>query len=133
MWAVQKENGYTKMAKVLIVDDSPASIFVLKKLVEEWGHVALTAENGNQAIEIASKEQPNVILMDIVMPGMSGFQTTRKLSKGQTTHGIPVIFVSRKDGESDRIWGMRQGATAYVTKPINPDTLLSAITDAIAA
>jgi twitching motility two-component system response regulator PilH len=133
MRCVQKENGYTKMAKVLIVDDSPASIFALKKLVEEWGHVALTAENGAQALEIASKEQPNVILMDVVMPGMSGFQATRKLSKGQTTHGIPVIFVSRKDDEADRIWGMRQGASAYVTKPVNPETLMTAISDAIAA
>jgi twitching motility two-component system response regulator PilH len=133
MRTAQEENGYTKMAKVLIVDDSPASIFVLKKLVEEWGHIALTAENGDQAIEIANKEQPNVILMDVVMPGMSGFQATRKLSKGQTTHGIPVIFVSRKDDEADRIWGMRQGASAYVTKPVNPETLMTAISDAIAA
>ena len=121
------------MAKVLIVDDSPATIFTLKKLVEDWGHIALTAESGAEALEIASKEQPNVILMDIVMPGMSGFQTTRKLSKGQTTQGIPVIFVSRKDDEVDRVWGMRQGATAYVTKPVNPETLMTAISDAIAA
>ncbi len=121
------------MAKVLIVDDSPASIFILKELVEEWGHVALTAENGHQAVEIANKEQPNVILMDIVMPGMSGFQAKRKLSKDRATQGIPVIFVSMKDDEADRIWGMRQGASAYVTKPVNPETLLSAISDAIAA
>ncbi|MFC1776230.1 PleD family two-component system response regulator [Pseudomonadota bacterium] len=121
------------MAKVLIVDDSPAMIFTLKKWVEDWGHIALTAENGNQALKIARQEQPHVILMDIVMPGMSGFQATRKLSKDQSTKGIPVIFVSMKDGEADRVWGMRQGATAYVTKPINPDTLLTAITNAIAA
>ena len=121
------------MAKILIVDDSPASIFVLKKLVEEWGHVALTAENGDQAIEIATKEQPHVILMDIVMPGMSGFQAKRKLSKGQTTQGIPVIFVSRKNDEADLVWGLRQGASAYVTKPVNPEALMSAISDAIAA
>ncbi len=121
------------MAKVLIVDDSPAQIFTLKKLVEDWGHETLTAENGDQALEIARQELPNVILMDIVMPGMSGFQTTRKLSKDQTTHSIPVIFVSTKDGEADRVWGMRQGATAYITKPVNPKTLLTAISDAIAA
>ncbi len=121
------------MAKVLIVDDSPAQIFTLKKLVEDWGHETLTAENGDQALEIARQELPNVILMDIVMPGMSGFQTTRKLSKDQTTHSIPVIFVSTKDGEADRVWGMRQGATAYITKPVNPETLLTAISDAIAA
>jgi twitching motility two-component system response regulator PilH len=121
------------MAKVLIVDDSPASIFTLKKLVEDWGHTALTAHSGDQALELARQEQPNVILMDIVMPGMSGFQVTRKLSKDQSTHSIPVIFVSTKDGEADRVWGMRQGASAYVTKPVNPDTLLTAISDAIAA
>ncbi len=121
------------MVKVLIVDDSPAQIFTLKKLVEDWGHEALTAENGDQALQIARDEQPNVILMDVVMPGMSGFQTTRKLSKDQITHSIPVIFVSTKDGEADRIWGMRQGATAYVTKPVNPKLLFTAISDAVAA
>jgi len=121
------------MAKVLIVDDSPAQIFTLKKLLESWGHETLTAKNGNQALQIARQEQPNVILMDIVMPGMSGFQTARKLSRDQTTHSIPVIFVSIKDDEADRVWGMRQGATAYVTKPVNPEILLTAISDAVAA
>ena len=121
------------MAKVLIVDDSPAQVFSLKKLVEDWGHEALTAENADQALQIARQEQPNVILMDIVMPGMSGFQATRKLCKDQTTHSIPVIFVSAKDGEADRVWGMRQGAAAFITKPVNPEILLSAISEAIAA
>ena len=121
------------MVKVLIVDDSPTQIFTLKKLVEDWGHEALTAENGDQALQIARDEQPNVILMDVVMPGMSGFQTTRKLSRDQVTHSIPVIFVSTKDDEADRIWGMRQGATAYVTKPVNPELLFTAISDAVAA
>lgn len=121
------------MAKVLIVDDSPAQVQTLKRLVEDWGHEALVAENGSQALQIAREQQPNVILMDIVMPGMSGFQTTRKLSKDQATHNIPVIFVSTKSSDTDRIWGMRQGATAYVTKPVNPDQLLTAISDAVAA
>jgi len=121
------------MAKVLIVDDSPTQVFTLKKLVEEWGHEALIAENGDQALEIARNEQPNVILMDIVMPGMSGFQTTRKLSKDQATRSIPVIFVSTMDGEADRIWGMRQGATAFVTKPVNAASLFNAISEAVAA
>ena len=121
------------MAKVLIVDDSPTQIFTLKNLVQEWGHEALIAENGSQAIEIAHQEQPDVILMDIIMPGMSGFQATRKLSRDPATRAIPVIFVSTKDGEADRVWGMRQGAIGFVTKPINPDLLLTAITDAVAA
>ena len=98
------------MSKVLIVDDSPVQIFALKKLVEKWGHETLIAENGNQALGIAREQQPDVILMDIIMPGMSGFQTTRTLSKDQSTCSIPVIFVSNKDGEADRIWGMRQSA-----------------------
>ena len=121
------------MTKVLIVDDSPTQIFTLKQLVEDWGHEALIAKNGDEALEMARVEQPNVILMDIVMPGMSGFQATRKLSKGLATHGIPVIFVSCKDSEADRVWGMRQGATAYVTKPVDPGSLFTAISAAVAA
>jgi twitching motility two-component system response regulator PilH len=121
------------MAKVLIVDDSPSQVFTLKKLVEDWGHETLTAESGAQAMQIARQEQPNVILMDVVMSGMSGFQATRKLSRDQATRAIPVIFVSIRDGEADRVWGMRQGAIAYVTKPVNPEKLLTAITEAVAA
>lgn len=121
------------MAKVLIVDDSPAQVFTMKNLIESWGHKAISAQNGDEALQMAREEKPDVILMDVVMPGMSGFQTTRKLSKDLVTCRIPVIFVSTKDGEADRIWGMRQGATAYVTKPVNPDILFSAISDAIAA
>ena len=90
-------------------------------------------KNGDQAIELANQEQPDVILMDIIMPGMSGFQTTRKLSRDPATRAIPVIFVSTKDGEADRVWGMRQGAIGFVTKPVNPEALFTAITDAVAA
>jgi len=121
------------MTTVLIVDDSPAQIFSLQKLVEEWGHETLTAQSGEEGLQIAREELPDVILMDVVMPGMSGFQTARKLSRDPATRSIPVIFVSVKNDEADRVWGMRQGATAYVTKPVNPDILLSAISDAVAA
>ena len=121
------------MAKVLIVDDSPAQLLNLSTLIESWGHCAISAENGDEALQIAREEKPDVILMDVVMPGMSGFQATRKLSKDLATCRIPVIFVSTKDGEADRIWGMRQGATAYVTKPVNPEKLLTAISAAITA
>ena len=120
------------MAKVLIVDDSPAQVFSLKQMVEEWGYETLTAESGSEALEIARRELPNVILMDVVMPGMSGFQAARELSRDNETGGIPVIFVSIKDDEADRVWGMRQGAMAYVTKPVDPDILQTAITEAVA-
>ena len=121
------------MAKVLIVDYSPTHVYMLKNLIEDWGYTTLVAENGDLALELARTEKPNVILMDIIMPGMSGFQITRKLTNDSDTNNIPIIFVSKKDGEADRVWGMRQGAIAFLTKPINPDILQTAISDAVAA
>jgi twitching motility two-component system response regulator PilH len=121
------------MSKILIVDDSPAQLYNLRKIVEEGGHQTVTADSGEAAIELAVDEHPELILMDIVMPGMSGYQATRKLSRNESTRHIPVIFVSKKDGEADRAWGLRQGATEYVTKPVNARTLLDAISEATAA
>ena len=121
------------MSKVLIVDDSPAQLYCLRQIVERAGHQIVTADSGEQAIELATDEHPEVILMDIVMPGMNGYQAKRKLGKVESTRYIPVIFVSTKDGEADRAWGLRQGASEYVTKPVNPNLLLTAISEAIAA
>jgi len=121
------------MSKILIVDDSPAQLQSLCKIVEMGGHQTVTAESGEAAIELATDERPELILMDIVMPGMSGYQTTRKLNSNESTRHIPVILVSTKDGEADRAWGLRQGATEYVTKPVNPAKLLTAISEAMAA
>ena len=121
------------MAKVLIVDDSQIYRFKLRRLVEARGHEAITAKNGEQALEMARAEQPHIILMDIVMPGMSGYQAKRQLARDETTKNIPVIFVSTRSADSDRIWGMRLGAAGYVTKPVNPDLLDSAIEDVVAA
>ena len=127
-----QEAGVT-ISKILIVDDSPAQLYSLCKMVEQGGHEAIAAESGEQALELAADEHPAVILMDIVMPGMSGYTTTRKLGKNDSTRHIPVIFVSTKSGEADRAWGLRQGALEYVTKPVNPSLLLTAISDAMAA
>ena len=121
------------MSKILIVDDSPAQLYSLQKIVEEGGHQTVTANSGEAAIEIATDENPALILMDIVMPGMGGYQATRKLNSSDSTRHIPVIFVSSKDGEADRAWGLRQGAREYVTKPVNRVTLLTAISEAMAA
>ena len=121
------------MPKILIVDDSPAQRLCLRQMVEQAGHEALVAESGEQALELAALEHPAVILMDIVMPGMSGYQATRKLGRADSTRDIPVIFVSGRDGEADREWGLRQGAREYVTKPVNPTQLLAAISEAMAA
>jgi len=121
------------MSKILIVDDSPAQLYCLRQIVERAGHQIVTADSGEQAIELAADEHPAVILMDIVMPGMNGYQAKRKLGKGQSTRHIPVIFVSTKNGEADRVWGLRQGASEYVTKPVDPNLLLTAISEAMAA
>jgi twitching motility two-component system response regulator PilH len=129
----QPQEAGADMSKILIVDDSPSQLYYLRKMVEGVGYDAVTVESGEQALEAAANERPEVILMDIVMPGMSGYTAKRKLGKGPSTKHIPVIFVTSKDSEADRDWGLRQGAREYVTKPVNPNILLTAISAAIAA
>ena len=121
------------MSKVLIVDDSPAQLRSLRKIVEQGGYQTVVAESGERALEMAADELPEVILMDVIMPGMNGFQATRRLGRNEETRKIPVIMVSSRAEETDRVWGLRQGARDYVTKPVNPATLLSAISAAMAA
>jgi len=121
------------MAKVLIVDDSRVYRFSLRRLMQEWGHEVLVAKNGEEAITMARELQPELILMDIVMPGISGYQAKRLLARDAATARIPVIFVSTRNEETDRIWGLRQGAAAYVTKPVQREQLQSAMTEAMAA
>ena len=113
--------------KVLVVDDSPTERFFIADLLGKSGYTVLTAENGDDAVAIARAEQPCVVVMDVVMPGMSGFQVTRALSRDPATESIPVIIVSSKDAETDRIWGLRQGAREYLIKPIKPDDLLARV------
>ncbi len=117
------------MARILIVDDSPSQLFQLKKIVEAMGHEAITAEDGQQGVEIAKREIPDLILMDVVMPNLNGFQATRTISRESTTAHIPIVLVTTKDQETDRVWGMRQGAKGYVTKPINENLLKRTIAD----
>ena len=115
------------MAKVLIVDDSPTETYKLTTMLEKNGHAVITAENGEEGVAVAKAERPDLVLMDIVMPGLNGFQATRQLSKANETASIPVIMVTTKDQETDRVWGMRQGAKAYLTKPIDEKSLLAAM------
>lgn len=115
------------MAKILIVDDSETHLYSLKKLVEGAGHDVITATSGEEGVEAATSQMPDLILMDIVMPGLNGLQATRKIKKNEATAKTPVIFVTTKDQETDRVWGMRQGAAAYITKPVDKKELLSAI------
>ena len=115
------------MARILIVDDSPSQLMGIRRIVEKLGHDALTAEDGAAGVEAAKRELPDLILMDVVMPNLNGFQATRTLAKDAKTSHIPIILVTTKDQETDRIWGARQGAKSYVTKPVEEELLMNAI------
>ncbi|MEP6907945.1 MAG: twitching motility response regulator PilH [Pseudoxanthomonas sp.] len=115
------------MARILIVDDSPSQLLGIQRIVEKLGHQSLTAEDGAAGVEVAKRELPDMVLMDVVMPNLNGFQATRTLSREATTRHIPVILVTTKDQDTDRMWGLRQGAKAYLTKPFSEDELAEVI------
>ncbi len=129
--AFERGSSGNLMARILIVDDSPSQLLGLKRLVEKLGHETLTAEDGAAGVEAAKREQPDLVLMDVVMPNLNGFQATRAISKDAATAHIPVILVTTKDQDTDRVWGMRQGAKAYVTKPVNEAELTKALNEAL--
>jgi len=109
---------------VLVVDDSPTEQHVLKSILEKAGFQVETASDGEEGIEQAKRLKPNLILMDVVMPVLNGFQATRKLSQDVETADIPVIMVTTKDQETDKRWGLRQGADDYLVKPVTAHDLL---------
>ena len=115
------------MARILIVDDSPTEMYKLTAMLEKHGHVVLKAENGADGVALARQEKPDAELMDIVMPGLNGFQATRQLTKDSTTQNIPVIMVTTKDQETDKVWGTRQGAKGYLTKPVEEEALVKEV------
>ena len=113
--------------KILVIDDSPTERHVLVEILNKGGYDIITAESGEEGIETARAEQPDLILMDVVMPGLNGYQATRTLTRDESTKHIPVIVCTSKGQETDKIWGLRQGAHDYMTKPINGDELLMKI------
>ena len=115
------------MARILIVDDSPSQLLGIQRIVEKLGHESITAEDGAAGVEVAKRELPDMVLMDVVMPNLNGFQATRTLSRDASTKHIPVILVTTKDQDTDRMWGLRQGAKAYLTKPFSEDELAEVI------
>lgn len=121
------------MAQILIVDDSPTEAHILKGMLEKNGFEIETAENGTEGIERAKELKPDLILMDVVMPGLNGFQATRQLTKSAETADIPVIIVTTKDQETDRVWGLRQGAKDFLTKPVVEKNLMEKINAILAA
>ncbi len=117
------------MAKVLIVDDSPSQLYNMQQLIEGMGHETITAEDGKEGVERARAELPDLVLMDVVMPNLNGFQATRSLSRDERTAHIPVILVTTKNQETDRLWGLRQGAKGYLTKPVQTKELVTTISE----
>lgn len=121
------------MARILVVDDSPTETEAFRSILEKNGHQVLTADNGANGVALARQELPDAILMDIVMPGLNGFQATRQLTKDAATAHIPIIIVTTKDQETDRVWGKRQGAQGYLVKPVSEARLLSELKSALVA
>lgn len=112
---------------VLVVDDSPTERYFLTDLLRKNGFEVSAAENGEEGVAKAKQDKPDLILMDVVMPGLNGFQATRMLSKEEGTKSIPVIMCTTKNQETDRVWAIRQGATDYIVKPVAADELLAMI------
>lgn len=116
-----------KKLRVLVIDDSQEEVRALSVLLEKAGYEVLAAYDGDEGISLARQEIPDLILMDIVMPQMNGFQATRQLMGDELTCNIPVIVLSAKDEEIDRVWALRQGARAYVSKSRQRKTLFNTI------
>ena len=117
------------MARILIVDDSETQVLSMVNTLQEHGHDVLTASNGELGVDMAKTELPDLIFMDIVMPGLNGFQATRQITHAPETQHIPVILISSKDQETDKIWGSRQGAKGYLVKPVAEATLLEKLSE----
>lgn len=121
------------MALILIVDDSPTEVHVMKKALEGSGYRTATAGDGQEGVRLAREMHPDLIFMDIVMPGMNGYQATRAIVNDPDTKKIPIVMVTSKGLETDRIWGLRQGAVDYMVKPVSPDKLVEKAQTTLAA
>jgi twitching motility two-component system response regulator PilH len=112
------------MPLILIVDDSPTEVYVMQTALERHGYRTAVAGDGAEGIRLARQMHPDLILMDIVMPGVNGYQATRTLANDPDTRAIPIVMVTSKGQETDRIWGLRQGAVDYLVKPVSTDKLV---------
>ena len=113
--------------KILLVDDSKTELHYLSDLLAKHGYTVRRAQNGEEAMRRLSEETPDLILMDVVMPGLNGFQLTRSITRDPRFSNVPVIMCTSKNQETDRVWGMRQGARDYIVKPVDPTELMTKI------
>jgi twitching motility two-component system response regulator PilH len=113
--------------KILLVDDSKTELHHVSGLLTRGGYSVRTAENGEEALRRLAEETPDLILMDVVMPGQNGFQLTRSITRDPRWSAVPVIMCTSKNQETDKVWGMRQGARDYIVKPVDGDELIAKI------
>ncbi|MEO6926993.1 MAG: response regulator [Rhodanobacter sp.] len=121
------------MANILIIDDSPTDVRVFTTLLERAGHQVAAVSSAEEGIERVRADLPDLVIMDVIMPGMNGFQATRTLTRDPKTKDVPVVMITTKSMETDRVWGMRQGARAFITKPVNEKELLACINDLLSS
>ncbi len=113
--------------RILVVDDSKTELHHLSDVLGKRGYDVRTAHNGDEALRRLAEEKPDLILMDVVMPGQNGFQLTRSITRDPRYADVPVIMCTSKNQETDKVWGMRQGARDYIVKPVNGDELVAKI------
>lgn len=113
--------------KILVVDDSPTERYFTVDILTRAGYQVETAENGEEGVQKVRTSPPDLVIMDVVMPGLNGYQATRTLNRDEATRHVPVIVCTSKGQETDKIWGLRQGAVDYIVKPVNPEELLQKI------
>ena len=121
------------MARILLIEDSPTDRAVFSQLLQRHGHQTLLATNAEDGLELARQHSPDLVLLDVILPGMNGFQALRALSRSPDTSAIPVVMVSTKGMDTDRSWGMRQGAKDYFVKPPQEGALISRINELVGA
>ena len=121
------------MALILIVDDSPTEVHVMQRALEKSGYQTAIAADGETGVRLAREMHPDLIFMDIVMPGMNGYQATRTLTNDPQTRAIPIVMVTSKGQETDKIWGLRQGAIDYMVKPVSSAQLVAKAQATLAA
>ena len=117
------------MAKILIIDDSPTDVRVFTTLLEGAGHSVSAVSTAEEGVERVRADLPDLVIMDVIMPGMNGFQATRTLTRDPATSAVPIVMITTNSMETDRVWGLRQGARAFITKPVKEKELLACIND----
>ncbi|MBN1429418.1 MAG: response regulator [Anaerolineae bacterium] len=115
------------MSRILVVEDSPTVLYMVSRMLTDGGYQVMTAKDGEEAMTLAIKERPSLVLLDVILPKLNGYQVCRRMKSTPATAQIPVILITSKTKETDRFWGMEQGADDYVTKPFDAQQLLAVV------